>query len=302
MTEHTYVVLEDRGVLAISGDDARTFLQGLISNDINKVSATRAIHAALLTPQGKYLHDFFVAEAPNGKLLIDCERARLEDLAKRLKLYKLRAKVTIEDQSQQWRVAALPGGAGSAALGPDAGAAAATDGGVLFTDPRLAALGARAILPTEDAEATLSGLGLSAGNRAAYDILRLSLGVPDGSRDLIVDKSILLESGFDELNGIDWKKGCYMGQELTARTKYRGLVRKRLLPVEIEGDLPETGTPVTLDGKEVGEVRSTVTDGSGGRGLAMIRLEHLDAGGPFEAAGARITPRKPDWAVFQTES
>lgn len=302
MTAQTYVVLEDRGVLAISGDDARTFLQGLISNDINKVSATHAIHAALLTPQGKYLHDFFIAEAPGGGLLMDCERARLEDLAKRLKLYKLRAKVTIEDQSDQWRVAALPGGPGTAALAPDAGAAEARDGGVLFTDPRLAALGARAILPTEDAEATLSGLGLSAGNRAAYDILRLSLGVPDGSRDLIVDKSILLESGFDELNGIDWKKGCYMGQELTARTKYRGLVRKRLLPVEIEGDLPEMGTPVTLDGKEVGEVRSTVTDGSGGRGLAMIRLEHLDAGGPFEAAGARVTPRKPDWAVFQTES
>lgn len=301
MTEHTYVALEDRGVLAIAGDDARTFLQGLISNDINKVSATRAIHAALLTPQGKYLHDFFITEAPGGGLLMDCERARLEDLAKRLKLYKLRAKATIEDQSEQWRVAALPGGAGTASLGSDAGTAQVKDGGVLYTDPRLAALGARAILPTEDAEATLNGLGLSAGNRAAYDILRLSLGVPDGSRDLIVDKSILLESGFDELNGIDWKKGCYMGQELTARTKYRGLVRKRLLPVEIEGDLPETGTPVTLDGKEVGEVRSTVTDGSGGRGLAMIRLEHLEAG-PFEAAGARVTPRKPDWAVFQTES
>jgi len=300
MTEHTYVILEDRGVLAISGDDARTFLQGLISNDINKVSATHAIHAALLTPQGKYLHDFFITEAPGGGLLMDCERARLEDLAKRLKLYKLRAKVTIEDQSDAWLVAALPGGTG--APDADAGAATIKDGGVLYTDPRLAALGARAILPADSADATLAGLGLSAGDRGAYDLLRLDLGVPDGSRDLIVDKSILLESGFDELNGIDWKKGCYMGQELTARTKYRGLVRKRLLPVEIEGTLPEAGTPVTLDGKEVGEVRSTVADGSGGRGLAMIRLEHLQAGGPFEAAGAKITPRKPDWAVFQTES
>ena len=302
MTEQTYVVLEDRGVLALTGDDARSFLQGLISNDINKVTPTHAIHAALLTPQGKYLHDFFIAETADGTLLLDGERARLDDLTKRLKLYKLRAKVTIEDQSEQWRVAALPGGPGTEALGPDLGAAKAKDGGVLFTDPRLAALGARAILPADGAETTLSGLGLGAGDRAAYDMLRLGLGVPDGSRDLIVDKSILLQSGFDELNGIDWKKGCYMGQELTARTKYRGLVRKRLLPVEIEGTLPETGTPVTLDGKEVGEVRSTVADGMGGRGLAMIRLEHLETGGPFEAAGAKITPHKPDWVVFQTES
>ena len=300
MTEQTYVVLEDRGVLAISGDDARTFLQGLVSNDINKVTATRAIHAALLTPQGKYLHDFFIAEAPGGGLLMDCERARLEDLAKRLKLYKLRAKATIEDQSEQWRVAALPGGAGTAALDSDAGTAQAKDGGVLFTDPRLAALGARAILPKDSAEATLSGLGLTAGDRTDYDILRLGLGVPDGSRDMVVDKSILLESGFDELNGIDWKKGCYMGQELTARTKYRGLIKKRLLPVEIEGPLPEAGTPITLDGKEVGEVRSTAAAGSGGRGLALIRLEHLEAG-PFDAAGAKVTPRKPDWAILQTE-
>lgn len=300
MTEQTYVVLEDRGVLAITGDDARTFLQGLISNDINKVTPTHAIHAALLTPQGKYLHDFFIVEAAGGTLLLDGERARLDDLAKRLKLYKLRAKVTIEDQSAQWRVAALPGGAGADIPGSDAGAAQAKDGGVLFVDPRLTALGARAILPADGAEATLSGLGLRAGDRAAYDILRLGLGVPDGSRDMVVDKSILLESGFDELNGVDWKKGCYMGQELTARTKYRGLIKKRLLPVEIEGTLPEAGTPITLDGKEVGEVRSTVADGTGGRGLAMIRLEHLDAG-PFEAAGAKITPHKPDWAILQTE-
>jgi folate-binding protein YgfZ len=301
MTEQTYVVLEDRGVLAVAGDDARTFLQGLISNDINKVSATHAIHAALLTPQGKYLHDFFITEAPGGGLLMDCERARLEDLAKRLKLYKLRAKVTIEDQSDAWLVAALPGGTGAPDAGADAGAAAVKDGGVLYTDPRLAALGARAILPADSADATLAGLGLSAGDRAAYDLLRLDLGVPDGSRDMVVDKSILLESGFDELNGVDWKKGCYMGQELTARTKYRGLIKKRLLPVEIEGALPEAGTPITLDGKEVGEVRSTAAAGSGGRGLALIRLEHLEAG-PFEAAGAKVTPRKPNWAVLQTET
>lgn len=297
MNENTYVILEDRGVLAIAGEDARSFLQGLISNDINKVTGEQAIHAALLTPQGKYLHDFFIAQAADGTLLLDGERDRLNDLAKRLKLYKLRAKADISDQSDDWRVAVLSGG--KTGLGDTPSQATATAGGVLFNDPRLPALGARAILPADTAEATLTDLGLQAGDRAAYELLRIGLGVPDGSRDLVIDKSILLESGFDELNGVDWNKGCYMGQELTARTKYRGLIKKRLMPVDIEGALPEPGTPVTLDGKEVGEVRSSTTAVNGtGRGLALIRLEHLDAGGPFEAAGAKITPHKPDWAQF----
>ncbi|MEQ8226771.1 MAG: folate-binding protein [Rhodospirillales bacterium] len=297
MNENTYVILEDRGVLAIAGEDARSFLQGLISNDINKVTDEQAIHAALLTPQGKYLHDFFIAEVADGTLLLDGERDRLSDLAKRLKLYKLRAKADISDQSDDWRVAVLSGG--KTGLGDTPSRASVTAGGVLFNDPRLPALGARAILPADTAEATLTDLGLQAGDRAAYDLLRIGLGVPDGSRDLVIDKSILLESGFDELNGVDWNKGCYMGQELTARTKYRGLIKKRLMPVDIEGALPEPGTPVTLDGKEVGEVRSSTTADNGtGRGLALIRLEHLDAGSPFEAAGAKITPHKPDWAQF----
>lgn len=297
MNENTYVILEDRGVLAIAGEDARSFLQGLISNDINKVTGEQAIHAALLTPQGKYLHDFFIAQAADGTLLLDGERDRLNDLAKRLKLYKLRAKADISDQSDDWRVAVLSGG--KTGLGDTPSQATATAGGVLFNDPRLPALGARAILPADTAEATLTDLGLQAGDRAAYELLRIGLGVPDGSRDLVIDKSILLESGFDELNGVDWNKGCYMGQELTARTKYRGLIKKRLMPVDIEGALPEPGTPVTLDGKEVGEVRSSTTAVNGtGRGLALIRLEHLDGGGPFEAAGAKITPHKPDWAQF----
>ena len=122
------------------------------------------------------------------------------------------------------------------------------------------------------------------------------LGLPDGSRDMVVEKATLLESGFDELNGVDWDKGCYMGQELTARTKYRGLTKKRLMPVDIDGPVPPSGTPVMVDGKEAGEMRSA----RGGVGLALIRLEHLDkaAGARFTAGEARITPRKPDWAAF----
>ncbi|HAD86326.1 MAG TPA: folate-binding protein [Rhodospirillaceae bacterium] len=302
MSTATYVTLADRGVLSVSGEDARTFLQGLISNDINKVTPERAIHAALLTPQGKYLHDFFIVQAPDGRLLIDCERERLPDLQKRLKMFKLRAKADLDDVSDDWTVVALPGTDGSAGLGlgDDAGMAKATDGGgVAYVDPRLAAMGARAILPAASADAFVAGLK-GETDRTAYDRLRLSLGLPDGTRDMIVDKSILLESGFDELNGVDWNKGCYMGQELTARTKYRGLIKKRLMPVEIEGAVPEAGTPLILNGKDVGEIRSTAQTDGGGLGLALVRLETLEDGATptFEAGDARVTPRKPDWATF----
>lgn len=294
MSEPFFVPLPERGVVAVTGPDARKFLQGLVSNDVNKVTANQAIHAAFLTPQGKYLHDFFIVEAADGTLLLDCEKDRQDDLMKRLKLYKLRAKADLADVGALWSIAALPGAAAIAALGLEdrTGAAAAKAGGVVYVDPRIADLGARAIMPA----GTLADLGVAEGSRADYDRLRLTLGVPDGSRDLEVEKSILLESGFDELNGVDWKKGCYMGQELTARTKYRGLVKKRLMPVEVSGSLPPAGTPVTLNGKEVGEIRSSAD----GLGLALIRLEHLEGGATpeFEAAGARITPRKPAWANF----
>jgi folate-binding protein YgfZ len=127
---------------------------------------------------------------------------------------------------------------------------------------------------------------------AAYDALRLPLGVPDGSRDLQVEKALLLENGFDELNGVDWKKGCYMGQELTARTKYRALIKKRLFPVRIEGALPDPGTPVVRDGEEVGELRS----GTGDRALAMLRLDAVRGNGPpLTAGGARLLPETPPW-------
>ena len=129
---------------------------------------------------------------------------------------------------------------------------------------------------------------------AAYDRLRLSLGVPDGSRDLTIEKAILLESGFDELNGVDWQKGCYIGQELTARTKYRALIKKRLMPVTVDGPLPPPGTPVMAGDQEAGEMRS----GRDGVGLALLRLEAVTESKPLTAAGAKLTPQKPAWANF----
>jgi hypothetical protein len=139
---------------------------------------------------------------------------------------------------------------------------------------------------------------LTPGGEEQFDRLRLSLGIPDSNRDLIPDKSILLESGFDELHGVDWQKGCYMGQELTARTKYRGLVRKRLLPVSIIGPAPAPGSSIMSGEKEVGEMRSQTSDGT--LGLAMIRLEALDAlrlGQPvtLQSGAATLTPILPDW-------
>ena len=293
-----FILREDRGVLAVEGPDSRPFLQGLVSNDVERVTAGRAVYAALLTPQGRYLHDFFIA-ALGETLLIDAEAARRDDLRRRLSMYKLRAKVTLADATDRYEVALIYGTAVLDRLGLPAepGHARPLGDGVVYVDPRLAGLGARALLPRGTAAERLAAAGIAPGNAVEYDRLRLALGVPDGSRDLPVEKAILLENGFDELHGIDWSKGCYIGQELTARTKYRGLVRKRLMPVEIAGPAPAPGTPLLLDGQEAGEMRNAVDD----RGLAMIRLEYLEKlgpGGVLTAGDARITPRKPDWAGF----
>jgi folate-binding protein YgfZ len=299
MADKSFVELGERGLLIIAGEDRRAFLQGLISNDVEKATPERAIHAALLTAQGKYLHDFFVA-ALGETLILEGEAARLADLQRRLSMYKLRAKVTLGPASGDLAVFAVFGsGALAALMLPDeAGAARPYAGGVAFVDPRLAALGARVIAPRDTAAAALAADGFAAADFAAYDRLRLAEGIPDGSRDLAIEKSILLESGFDELNGVDWKKGCYIGQELTARTKYRGLIKKRLMPVRVEGTLPPPGTLVTLDGQEAGELRS----GRDGMALALLRLEAVasagEAGRILQAGEARITPLKPGWAAF----
>ncbi|OHC81724.1 MAG: glycine cleavage system protein T [Rhodospirillales bacterium RIFCSPLOWO2_01_FULL_65_14] len=297
-----YAILEDRGILAVGGEDRVTFLQGLVSNDVTKVEPRRAVYAAFLTPRGKYLHDFFIFDHA-GEFLLDCERARLADLMKRLSIYKLRAKVTVVDRSNTLRVAALIGAGwrSGLGLGDEPGDAAAFTGGVVAVDPRLAEAGGRAVVPKDGAEAALTAAGFARGDAAEYDRLRLTLGLPDGSRDLVADKSILLESGFDELNGVDWQKGCYMGQELTARTKYRGLVKKRLMPVTFAGPPPAPGTPVMLDGREAGETRSVAKTPEGGLGLALMRLDALEGGAEgkaFTAADVPLKVVKPAWAAF----
>jgi len=267
---------ESRGVLALSGEEARGFLQGLVTNDVMKIGPDRAVWAALLTPQGRYLHDFFLVQSPDGALWLECEAERRQDLLRRLTIYKLRAKVRIADVTDGLAVVRV--------FGP--GTARATGGGVAFIDPREPRLGARAILPRAEGTMLADRLGVAVGTAEQYQRLRLALGVPEGGRELEPEKALPMESRFDLLNGIDWQKGCYVGQELTARMRYRALVKKRLLPVAIEGPVPEPGTPVLIEGEEAGVLRGA----SQGYGLALMRLDKLEEAGdrPLTAGAARI--------------
>jgi folate-binding protein YgfZ len=298
MPEASFALLEDRGILAFSGADHRIFLQGLVSNDLDKVGPAQARYAALLTAQGKYLHDFMMIES-GGEIWLETEARRLSDLKRRLSIYRLRAKTAIEEQPEL-AVAVVFGEGAHAAMGlsEEPGAARPFASGVAFVDPRLAALGVRCLLPRTDMRRALEGRGLMEAGFAAYDRLRLELGIPDGGRDLVPEKSILLEAGFDELNGVDWQKGCYIGQELTARTKYRGLVKKRLMPVKIDGPAPAPGTIVTADGREVGEMRSSRE----GLGLALLRIEPVVEGKHLTAGEATIVATKPGWMRFDDDA
>ena len=292
MAAKRYLALTDRALIRIAGEDARQFLQDLISNDIEKLGPATAIHAALLTPQGKYLHDFFAFEHATA-ILLDCEADRRDDLMRRLKRYRLRLKIDIED-NDELSAFALTGDGVREMAGPFAG-------GIVYADPRLAELGARAAFP-EGGAAALDAGGFQPMARDDYERLRIGQGVPDGSRDLVVEKALLLESGFEELAGVDFDKGCYVGQEVTARMKYRGLVRKRLLPVEIDGPAPEPGTAVVRGESTVGELRTSI----GGRGLALLRLEDVERAAAGEvrlsAGDARINPLKPDWLRISDRS
>ncbi|MDP6874627.1 MAG: folate-binding protein [Alphaproteobacteria bacterium] len=297
MMEANYCQLPGRGVLRLSGADAVPFLQALITRDLDSLSPERAVYGALLTPQGKYLFDFFLC-LQGDDLLLECEAGRLEALAKRLNMYRLRADVTIE--AVAWEVHAAFGGGAAAYLEMDGpGAAKEFAGGVAFLDPRLGGAGARIIAPPGQTEEALTAAGLAPAAAGDYDYFRLGLALPDGSKDLVVDKSLMLESNFEALNGVDFDKGCFVGQELTARTKYRALVRKRLLPIHIDGPVPAPDTPLLAGEREVANMRS----GQGDRGLALVRLDRLaEAGGlaqPLSTGATTLTLRVPDWAEIE---
>jgi hypothetical protein len=259
--------LPARAVVEVAGEDRASFLQGLVSNDVTVAAPGRAVFAALLTPQGKWLADFFIL-TEGERLLLETEAAGAAGLAQRLNRFKLRAKVALR-VAEELAVHVAWGGA----LPPGGSIAAA--------DPRLPEAGFR-VLARDPVEADATA--------EDWDRHRLALGLPEAA-DLEPEGTILLEAGFDELSGISWTKGCYMGQELTARTRYRGLLKRRILPVAVEGALPPSGTPVTdAAGTTQGELRS----GRDGRAMALLRLAALD-GRPLTAGEARVAPDVPGW-------
>ena len=265
----SYVQLPNRGVLRLAGDDRVQFLQGLVSNDVAAIAPGRAVYACLLTPQGKFLHDFFLV-ADGDSLLIECEADRRADLLRRLKTFKLRSRVDLGDATEAY--------AAFVALG------SMPEGGIVYADPRAAELGHRLLFPARSVPE-----GLSSASFETYDRLRIAAAAPDGSRDMEEGKSTLLESNIDLLNGISWDKGCYMGQELTARTRYRGLIKKRLVPVRITGAAPARGAVLVEAGKEVGEMRSAAGD----LGLALLRLDRVRDGGAIRTDTATLVPEPP---------
>lgn len=262
----SYSIIKRRAVIAVKGSDRLAFLNGLVSNDLKKLTDQDALYATLLTPQGRFLFDFFIVEKEDSYLL-DVEAARAEDLLRRLRIFKLRSQVELA--MTDWQPA----------IGKD-------EGGISFQDPRLKALGYRSFV--KSGEETDEAI-------ASYDQLRMEMGVPEGGLELIPEKSILLENGLDELRAIDWNKGCYMGQELTARTRYRGLVRKRLLPMRIEGEAPAPGSPFLLKTKEAGIIQTVSPKKT--IALGMIRLEHLAEAitEGFRLGSTLLKPYVPDW-------
>jgi tRNA-modifying protein YgfZ len=264
--------LASRGVVRVSGPDAATLLNGLLTNDVTQASASEAIYAAMLTPQGKYLFDMFVLTLAPDVFLLDVSRA--SDFAKRLTMYRLRSKVTIEDLSAELGVFAA------------VQASRTVEGHQAYPDPRLATLAQRVIAPHQEA-----------ASEGSYRAHCLALGVPDPAADLLVEKDFIMEGLFDELHGLDHHKGCYVGQEMTSRMKRRTSVKNKLCRVRFDGPPPAFETPILADGWEVGRMRSA----SEGIGIAMIRFDRarkaMSERHALMAGDVALTLAPPDWLV-----
>jgi len=253
--------LDSRALVRVTGPDWRVFLQGLLTNDVETLTDGGLRFAALLTPQGKLMFDLFVFGEADGCLL-DVAADRRDALIQRLTLYRLRAKVEIAQIE----------GAVFAAWGAD------IEGGQ--ADPRLASLGSRLYgeAPAADAD------------EAAYDSHRLSLGVPDPARDALPDRTYPIEANFDLLDGIDFRKGCFVGQETTSRMKRRGAIKNRMLPIRFDGPPPAFGAEVLTDaGLRAGEVLTGIDD----RAMALVRLDRIE--GPVTVDGRAVTIERPAW-------
>jgi folate-binding protein YgfZ len=276
-------LLADRAALRVHGPDAAKLLQGLITNDIDKTRDGAAVHAGLLTPQGKILFDFFVVPAGEEGFLLEVAAGQVPHLMQRIVFYKLRAQA--EAAEAPYSVAAV-WGARPATLPP---------GAILYADPRLLALGYRVLLP---ASTSLAALGCAEASEAEYHALRIRLGVPQGGLDYIYGDAFPHEALFDQLHGVDFKKGCYVGQEVVSRMEHRGTARKRVVAVEGTAALPSPGTSIEAGATALGTLGSV----SGSHGLALLRLdraeEALKAGIPLRAGAVTVTLDRPAWARF----
>jgi folate-binding protein YgfZ len=282
-------LLPDRGVVKVAGAGARTFLNGLLTTDVTKVTPGQARFGALLTPQGKIIVDCIVAEAPaadGGGFFLDCPRALAPGLVEKLNFYKLRAKAICEDLSEVLGVMAVWDGAGT------------TEYGLIYSDPRLSTLGQRVMLPPHLAKETAADLGAEVFDAQAYEAHRIAQGVPRGGVDFIYGDAFPHETDMDQLEGVDFDKGCYVGQEVVSRMEHRGTARNRVVPIDASNFAPDAGIPVMAGDRQVGITGSH----AGNRGLAMLRLDRVAdaraAGTPLTAGGVAIEPRKPDWATF----
>lgn len=293
MAASFYAALPHRALIRIDGDDRLSFLQGLTSLDANRLPDGRALYGALLNPQGRFLFDFFALEK-NESVFLETEAARRDELIRILSRYKLRAKVTLSAFDDLKIFAALGEAAAETLVRQkEAGMTQEFGSGVVFVDPRLPQAGARLWIADDDLE-MLKSAGLCEQTFADWDLGRIMLGIPDGGRDIKVEKNLPLEAGFDELHGVDWEKGCYMGQEQTARCRYRGGVKQRLVVATINGPAPEIGAVLSLDGAPVGEMRSSC----GNVGLAMMQLEALEKSNKLSAGATELSVEKPIWAAF----
>lgn len=260
--------ISNRICLDVTGEDSFSFLQGLITNDLKLLESQEALYACFLTPQGKFLHDFLITEIPNGYRL-EVLKETSETLIKHFKMYKLRSRVGLEINKDisiyaSWGKDTLEGG---------------------YTDPRLEALGKR-YLSQESIDAT--------AEFNDYDRHRISLAVPDGSRDLTEKLSSLYDGNIDLLNGVSFDKGCYLGQELTARMHYRGLIKKRLLPIETERNITPDDQDVCLEGRPIGRIYSY----AGSMALACVKVKdiHSQVLELHDKTPVRI--KKPDWLTI----
>ena len=241
-------LLPDRGVVKVVGDDARRFLNGLVTNDVAAIAPGKPRFAALLTPQGKIIVDFIIAEAPaedGGGFFLDCPRALAGTLVEKLNFYKLRAKVICEDLSEVLGVMAVWDGS------------AESEYGLSYADPRLPTLGSRIMLPPHLAAEAAADLNATMVSADTYEAHRIRLGVPRGGLDFIYGDTFPHEADMDQLGGVDFEKGCYVGQEVVSRVEHRASARSRIVPITYEEFAPSSGLPIMARGKQIGTLGST---------------------------------------------